>query len=72
MERGNRGGGFSEGAPRRHPENTQEEPKSHQGGSQEAPKKASRRHPEAARAPKRLQEVLEAAKSILHCKNNGC
>ena len=58
---------FSSGDTRKHPGSTQEAPRRHPGSFQEAPRKlpggtqeAPRRHPEAPRAPQRLQEVLEA------------
>ena len=47
-------------ATRRHPGSTQEAPRKHPGGTQEAPKK----HPEAPRAPRKLQEALDAENDV--------
>ena len=62
-------------APRRHPAGTstkqrlprgsQKAPRRHPGGTQEAP----RRHPGGPRAPRRLQEVLGAKRSIRLSEN---
>ena len=62
---------FSPGDTRKHPAGTQEAPRRHPGSSQEAPRKhpgGTQRHPEAPRAPQRLQEVLEAIIEPLSAK----